>query len=167
MLIFLLFNCPSISAIVFIDAAGIWKVKSLRLLYQLHLLQWMPWTCWSRFLGFPIFLGFLFPSFFVLSSFFPSYHFPFLFELSSSPSLMPWFLVSLSQPFSHFWVFIFIFYFFLWLIILLWGLIAPRSLSFLFVCIIFFLLWVELNQRLVTLLGGIVLTSPFFFLFIP
>ena len=56
----------------------------------------------ESFLGFPDFFGILFPSFFVLSSFFPSYHFPFLFELSSSPSLMPWFLVSLSQPFSHF-----------------------------------------------------------------
>ena len=59
----LLFSCPSIPAIIFMDTVGIWKVTSLWLtdtvgiwkvtslwlLYSLHVLWWM---CWSHFLGF-------------------------------------------------------------------------------------------------------------------
>ena len=71
--IFLLFSCPPIPAIVFTDTIGIWKVTSLWLLYPLLLLWWMfSVSSWpvldcdyldvlEPFLGFPLaFLFFIF-----------------------------------------------------------------------------------------------------------
>ena len=70
--IFLLFSCPPIPAIVFTDTIGIWKVTSLWLLYPLHLLWWMfSVSSWpvldcdyldvlEPFLGFPLAFYFLF-----------------------------------------------------------------------------------------------------------